>query len=123
MPENWLHKPTSIEIKKFKEVSETHQKTAKKVRQTLVGIWLKEVQEESGCTVTRLNDLRLTRHNENLWPCPKCKSNCECIFSRFVLLFSMILLFSVGEDGPGCEHSPLVLPPTKSPYDFCPQGN
>ena len=77
MPENWLHKPTSIEISRFKEISETHQKTAKRVRQILVGIWLKEVQEESGCTVARLNDLRLTRPNEILWPCPRCKSNCE----------------------------------------------
>ena len=103
-------------------MSEKHQKVAKKVRHTLVGNWLKEVLEESGCTVTRLNNLRLTRLNTSLWPCPKCKSNCERFYFISTLIFVINVTILVGEEGPVCEHSPLFVPPTTSPYDFCPKG-
>ena len=80
-PANWLKKPTSDHIDTFVVKSQEYAEQAKLVRESLMKSWIRELSDEKICVVNRLNMLRNSREEKNVWPCPKCDQLCTYVLS------------------------------------------
>ena len=71
-PQVWMHKTSADEIQKFEEIIKGYEKEAKKVRLKLIGKWISEELDCFEDPVQRLNSLRTSREEEDIWPCYNC---------------------------------------------------
>ena len=73
-PCNWMRTPTASDVSEFEKIISGLEQTARKVRVKVLGDWLKEEMESSGDLVTRLQFLRNSRDEGDIWPCNNCRS-------------------------------------------------
>ena len=71
-PRNWMHKPLKEEVEKFEKIMVDFEKSAKKVRNDLLSTWIREEKNCWGDPVQRLNTLRTSSEEEDVWPCYNC---------------------------------------------------
>ena len=86
-PIHWLHKPTDAEVTKFEETIKGYEKPAKKVRYKLSNKWIQEELESSTDTVTKLQWLRTSRSEGDIWPCYKCQTIGETFYASVVFYY------------------------------------
>ena len=64
-----MHKPTPHEMDQFEAIVNNLELSAKKVRKKLIDQWIQEEIDTKGDTVARLQWLRTSTPEENIWPC------------------------------------------------------
>ena len=73
-PIHWMRTPTASDVSYFEEIIKEFEQSARKVRIKVAGDWLEEEKNSCGDLVTRLQFLRNSREEGDIWPCYNCRS-------------------------------------------------